>query len=366
MEDEGISAPSVAEPQPPSSPHHGDAGVESASKENLLVDSQPSDEDGIDREDEKPLQSAESIEDLRAKIVKQVEYYFSDENLPNDKFLLKHIKKDKVGYVSIGLISSFRKIKKLTKDTAVIIEALKESSLLVVSPDEKKVRRLHPLPLGEFKDPNPKLCTVLVENLPENHSKENIKRIFGQVGSIKSICICDPHAAEDLKQNIKAEKPFSYKLHALVEYETVEAAKKAAVTLNDEKDWRNGLRVQLLQKRIAYSSGGKAWKGSDADKGSHTRSAPAVDENNHRTSESHDDTHEVQDGENISKEKEGRRSQTRRSKAQKHRGNSGMGHGCNTSSAHMEAAKPPPGPRMPDGTKGFAMGRGRPLVSTQV
>lgn len=38
------------------------------------------------------------------------------------------------------------------------------------------------------------------------------------------------------------------------------------------------------------------------------------------------------------------------------------GHG-NTPSAHAaEASKPPPGPRMPDGTRGFAIGRGRPPV----
>ena len=28
----------------------------------------------------------------------QVEYYFSDENLPTDKFMLKHVKKDKQGF----------------------------------------------------------------------------------------------------------------------------------------------------------------------------------------------------------------------------------------------------------------------------
>jgi len=39
-----------------------------------------------------------------------------------------------------------------------------------------------------------------------------------------------------------------------------------------------------------------------------------------------------------------------------------VGHG-NTPPSHVaEASKPPPGPRMPDGTRGFAIGRGRPPV----
>lgn len=38
------------------------------------------------------------------------------------------------------------------------------------------------------------------------------------------------------------------------------------------------------------------------------------------------------------------------------------GHGTTTSTHIVEPSKPPPGPRMPDGTRGFTMGRGRPPV----
>lgn len=48
-------------------------------------------------------------DDLRDKIVRQVEFYFSDENLPNDKFMLNHVRKDKQGFVFIGVITSFKK-----------------------------------------------------------------------------------------------------------------------------------------------------------------------------------------------------------------------------------------------------------------
>lgn len=41
------------------------------------------------------------------------------------------------------------------------------------------------------------------------------------------------------------------------------------------------------------------------------------------------------------------------------------GHGTTSSSHAVEPSKPPPGPRMPDGTRGFTMGRGQPLVSRQ-
>ena len=46
----------------------------------------------------------------------QVEFYFSDANICKDKFLLKHVKRNKEGFVSLKLISSFKRIKHLTKD----------------------------------------------------------------------------------------------------------------------------------------------------------------------------------------------------------------------------------------------------------
>ncbi|KAL1448793.1 hypothetical protein WDU94_000053 [Cyamophila willieti] len=47
-------------------------------------------------------------EELTKRIVDQVEFYFSDENIVKDAFLLKHVKRNKEGFVS--LISSFKLI----------------------------------------------------------------------------------------------------------------------------------------------------------------------------------------------------------------------------------------------------------------
>ena len=136
-------------------------------------------------------------------------------------------------------------MKKLTQDHSFITAALRESSVLVVSSNGRKVKRLHPIPLPETRDP--KLFTILVENLPEDHSEENIRRIFGAAGRIRSVTICDPHVVEKLGKSSKGDVLTSNKLHALVEYETLEASEKAVATLNDEQDWRNGMRVKPLK-----------------------------------------------------------------------------------------------------------------------
>ncbi|CAI9760099.1 unnamed protein product [Fraxinus pennsylvanica] len=319
-----------------------------------------------------PPQASVLSDDLRNKIIKQAKYYFSDENLPNDKFLMKCVTKNAEGFVPVGVIASFRKMKKLTSDISLIVAALSESEHLVVSTNGKKVKRLHPLPLAEVKDPM--LCTVLVENLPEDHSVENLHRMFGEAGNIKHITIRDPHATREPKKCTIAEKLLSGKLHALVEYDTVEAAEKAVVTLNNEQDWRFGLRVKLLKKTSKPGQKKKVWRESEPEKSNNTQLSDAVgNEENLYSSEHHDDSHDDEDvehfakeknGAHLPKEKDGNKGRNRgRGRRQKLYSTNEHGHGTHASSHGIEPSKPPPGPRMPDGTRGFTLGRGRPLAS---
>ncbi|XP_044461887.1 la-related protein 6A-like isoform X2 [Mangifera indica] len=351
---------------PPSPPHGPDfSPVGSPESDDVPLPPSDDDPDHLPAEDQpKDLELSSATpaltDDLKLKIMKQVEYYFSDENLLTDKYMMNLIKKKKEGFVPISVIASFRKMKKLTRDNKSIVAALRESSLLVVSSNGKKVKRLNPLPVAaEVKDS--KLFTVLVENLPEDHSVENIRRIFAQAGNIRKIRICDPHTPEESKKGGKAEFMISNKLHALVEYETVEAAERAVVTLNNEQDWRNGMRVKLL-KRAKYGQRKQGWRVDSERSNTGRASEPSADEENNNLSENQDDTHDEEDGDHLPKEKNGKKGRNHgQTRKQRYRRSNGLGHG--TISSSYEAAKPPPGPRMPDGTRGFTMGRGRPPIS---
>lgn len=50
-------------------------------------------------------------DDLTQKIATQLENYLSDENLSDDAFLLKHVQRNKMGYVSLKLLTSFKKVR---------------------------------------------------------------------------------------------------------------------------------------------------------------------------------------------------------------------------------------------------------------
>ncbi|XWS39990.1 hypothetical protein CRYUN_Cryun18bG0101800 [Craigia yunnanensis] len=129
-------------------------------------------------------------DDLRQKIIKQVEYQFSDMSLLANESWSKQISKDPEGYVPITFIASTKKIKSLITNNQLLAQALRSSSKLVVSDDGKKVRRKHPFTEKDREEVQSR--TVVVENLPEDHSHQNLDKIFNVVGSVNNIRIRHP------------------------------------------------------------------------------------------------------------------------------------------------------------------------------
>ncbi|KAJ6906002.1 LOW QUALITY PROTEIN: hypothetical protein NC652_023682 [Populus alba x Populus x berolinensis] len=197
-------------------------------------------------------------DDLRKKIIKQVEYQFSDMSLLANESMSKHINKDPEGYVPISVIASTKKMRSLVIDNDSLAQALKSSSKLSLTEDGKKVKRKIPFTDKDREELQSRI--VAVENLPEDHSHQNVQKIFSVVGrkhqvydcvlttaivnSVKTIRICHPH--ESNSSGAKNDFFVTNKLHALVELETRKIAEKAAEKLNDERNWRKGLRVRLL------------------------------------------------------------------------------------------------------------------------
>lgn len=86
-----------------------------------------------------------------AKIVKQMEFYFSDANLPRDRFLQEELKKNEQGWIALATIASFTRMKALASSVEEIAAALRsasETSFLEVSEDGVSVRRKTALPEG--------------------------------------------------------------------------------------------------------------------------------------------------------------------------------------------------------------------------
>lgn len=69
---------------------------------------------------------------------KQIEYYFSSENLKNDQFLRS--KMDDDGWIPLFTIMSFNRVRNLTLDAGIIIEAICSSETIEVSEEFKFLR----------------------------------------------------------------------------------------------------------------------------------------------------------------------------------------------------------------------------------
>ncbi|XWS43922.1 hypothetical protein CRYUN_Cryun16bG0146100 [Craigia yunnanensis] len=195
-------------------------------------------------------------EEATLKILNQVEYYFSDLNLATTDHLMRFINKDPEGYVPISVVASFKKIKALITTHSQLATVLRNSLKLLVSEDGKKVRRQHPLTESDMEDLQSRI--IVAENLPEDHCHQNLMKMFSAVGSVKTIRTCQPQPSgggvSSASRSAKSDgMHFSNKLHAFVEYRSVELAEKAVAELNDEGNWRSGLRVWLMLRRAVCS-----------------------------------------------------------------------------------------------------------------
>ncbi|XP_010290741.1 PREDICTED: la-related protein 6-like [Phaethon lepturus] len=174
---------------------------------------------------------------LVRRIVSQVEFYLSDENLAKDAFLLKHVQKNKMGFVSIKLLTSFKKVKYLTRDWRLTLYALQFSELLEVNEEGTKVRRRVPVPESLLSIPPSKLLLAW-ELLPQKQDVlpplqknflETITRMFSPFGAIVSIRILRPgrKLPSDVRKYTSRFPELLSKCCALVEYESLESARRA-------------------------------------------------------------------------------------------------------------------------------------------
>lgn len=176
-------------------------------------------------------------DELADKICAQVEYYFSDENIIKDAFLLKHVKRNKEGYVSLKLISSFKKVKHLSRDWRVVGIALTRSKKLELNSQGTKLRRVNPLPFFDQTAPS---RTILAAGLPlEELTVESVAEIFKPCGEIALIRVLKPGrpVPPEVRQAI-AKRPEwnSIEEYAMVEFtDSVSARIATQMTLGDAK-----------------------------------------------------------------------------------------------------------------------------------
>lgn len=118
-------------------------------KKEEQSEAKPEDAKADDAKLEEPKSEETKTEEAASEfepeeVLKQVEFYFSDSNLPKDKFLWRTVQSNQEGWVSISTIASFNRMKKF-RPLSAVVDALKKSEFLVVSENGEMIKRKNPI-----------------------------------------------------------------------------------------------------------------------------------------------------------------------------------------------------------------------------
>ncbi|CAO3607344.1 unnamed protein product [Cunninghamella blakesleeana] len=193
-----------------------------------------------------------SVNPVHAKIRKQVEFYFSDSNLPYDKYLWT-LHQSNEGWIPISTIANFKKMKMISEDFDTFVAALKESECkLIEVNEENQVRRKTKVEEQDHTSRSIYAKKFEIEKPSEDNIadllnlQDAIQEFFEQYGTVLSV------------RMRKEQKPKGeFKGSVFVEFSSPEEAEKvAAMDLEYQ-----GKKLELLTKKAYVEKKAEEYKG---------------------------------------------------------------------------------------------------------
>ncbi|KAJ5180688.1 hypothetical protein N7492_003898 [Penicillium capsulatum] len=179
--------------------------------------------------------SSQKETDDPVQIRKQVEFYFSDSNLPMDKFLLSQVGGSANKSVPLELLHSFKRMRRFQPFSA-IIEALKTSEHVELTDNDTGVKRKVPLPEDVTNEHNSDVVKVFEDKAmarsiyakgfgrEEPSTQFDIEAFFAQYGPVNAI-------------RLRRAQDKGFKGSVFVEFAT-EEKQKEFLALDPKPQWK--------------------------------------------------------------------------------------------------------------------------------
>ncbi|PSC69422.1 la 1 [Micractinium conductrix] len=151
------------------------------------------------------------------RLLQQIEFYFSDSNLPRDKFLSETVAADPEGYVDVALLCIFSRVRALLKSTvtdaakvteqtvADVGEALAASEALTLSEDKKRVRRATALKATDEVAAEIDARSLYASPFPHTASLDALSDFFRQHGGVRCVRMRRHVTSKDFKGSVFVE-----------------------------------------------------------------------------------------------------------------------------------------------------------------
>jgi len=160
---------------------------------------------------------------LKMNIKRQIEFYFSDSNFRKDKFLKSQAELDPNGFVPISVLLTFNRLKALTTNVSLIVDAMKHSEVVDMSDDGLKLKRNAELPA----DDNSMLKTLYVKGYPTDDPDVTIESVTAQFSTYGKVNLVH-------LRKIKLNK--SFKGSCFIEYDQESSVADAVAAAHDGTD----------------------------------------------------------------------------------------------------------------------------------
>ena len=110
------------------------------------------------------------IPTVHEQLITQINYYFSRKNISSDVYLVSHMNNEL--FVAISVVANFAKIKALTEDLGILVDAMKASDQVVVDETTMRVRPVFRLQRN----------TLILRNIPSDADIEIVAQLLSAPG----------------------------------------------------------------------------------------------------------------------------------------------------------------------------------------